>query len=529
MSDADSGGRAPAGARNAGAPWLLAGVAATAVAVGTAELLAWFLGPAGSPLTAVGGWVIDWTPAPVKDAAIAAFGTGDKAFLMVVMLVMLALIGCGIGLALRRSLRLANALLGLLGLVGVVAAVTRTPTPSAAITPIIGTGVGIIALAFLRRKGLAAADAPAPATASSGQQRQGMPRRQFVLTALVVTAAGLGAGVLGRVASAAARAASSVRETLKLPPPATSEPIPAGAELRVPGAAPFVTPTKDFYRIDTALSVPTIDAASWSLRIHGLVDRELTLSFDDLLRRPLIERVVTLMCVSNEVGGNLVGNAVWTGVPIRDLLAEVGVRPEADMVLSTSQDRFTAGTPLDTLTDPRRDALLAVSMNGEPLPFEHGYPVRMVVPGLYGYVSATKWVVDLEVTRFDRAQGYWTPRGWSARGPIKLSSRIEVPAQGATRPLGEVVVAGTAWAQHTGISAVQVSIDGGPWREADLGEVPSSDTWRQWVYRWTDATAGRHRIQVRAVDTKGRVQDAVQRPTAPDGATGLHERTITIT
>lgn len=523
----DSGGRAPAGARFASAPWQLAGVAAVAVAVGSAELLAWMLGPAGSPLTAVGGWVIDWTPAPVKDAAIAAFGTGDKAFLMVVMVIVLALIGGGIGMALRRSLWLGAALLGLLGLVGLVAAVTRTPTPNAAIPVLLGTGVGIIALAFLRTKGVSAAGAPA--SASAKEASRGMPRRQFVLSALVVAAAGLGAGVLGRAASAASRAASSVRETLRLPLPARREPIPAGADLRVPGAAPFVTPTEDFYRIDTALSVPTIDAASWSLRIHGLVDRELTLSFDDLLRRGLVERVVTLMCVSNEVGGNLVGNAVWTGVPIRDLLAEAGVHAEADMVLSTSQDRFTAGTPLETLTDPGRDALLAVSMNGEPLPFEHGYPVRMVVPGLYGYVSATKWVVDLEVTRFDRDQGYWTPRGWSARGPIKLSSRIEVPAQGATRPLGEVVIAGTAWAQHTGISAVQVSIDGGPWREADLGEVPSSDTWRQWVYRWTDTTAGRHVFQVRAVDTKGQVQDAVRRPTAPDGATGLHERSITLT
>ena len=523
--DAGRGPREDAG--SLGVEWGLAGVAATAAAVGSAELFAWFLSPSGSPLTAVGGWVIDATPPPVKEAVIAVFGTGDKVFLMVVMVLLLALIGWGLGRVLRRSLPVARGLLVILGLAGLTAVVTRTGTPLVAAVPsVLGTGVGVVVLTVLRRW---AARLPRTVPTADGSRGPALTRRQFVVRALVVTAAGLGAGALGRVAGAAARAASSVREALRLPAPARLDPVPAGADLGVPGAGPFVTPTKDFYRIDTALSVPTLDAAAWSLRIHGLVDRELTLTLDELLSRPVVERVVTLMCVSNEVGGNLIGNAVWTGVPIRDLLAEVGVHPEADMVLSTSQDRFTAGTPLEALTDPGRDALLAVSMNGEPLPFEHGYPVRMVVPGLYGYVSATKWVVDLEVTRFDRAQGYWTPRGWSARGPIKLSSRIEVPAQGATRPAGEVVLAGTAWAQHTGIAAVQLSVDSGPWRDADLGAVPSSDTWRQWVYRWSDAPAGTHRLRVRAVDSAGRVQDAVQRPTAPDGATGLHERTITLT
>ncbi|MCC5784476.1 oxidoreductase, partial [Kocuria sp. CCUG 69068] len=326
---------------------------------------------------------------------------------------------------------------------------------------------------------------------------------------------------------AAAARAPAARDLLRIPAPAVRDPVPAGADLGVADVEPWLTPADDFYRIDTALSVPRIDVDAWELRLHGMVERELTLRFDDLTARPLLERIVTLACVSNPVGGDLVGNAVWTGVPIRDLLAEAGPSAEADMVLSTSEDGFTASTPLEALTDPGRDSLLAVTMNGEPLPFEHGYPVRMVVPGLYGYVSATKWVVDLEVTRFDRAEAYWTSRGWTARGPIKMSSRIEVPAEGGRTEAGPAVLAGTAWAQHTGIAAVQVSVDEGPWQDAELGSVGTDDTWRQWVLR-ADLPGGRHTARVRAVDRDGTVQTAEPAPPAPDGASGWHERTFTV-
>jgi sulfite oxidase len=295
----------------------------------------------------------------------------------------------------------------------------------------------------------------------------------------------------------------------------------------VAGVTPFVTPAPDFYRIDTALSVPRLDATRWRLRLHGLVDRELELSLPDLLGMPLVQRTITLTCVSNEVGGTLAGNAQWLGVPVRTLLERAGVRPSADMVLSSSSDGFTASTPLAALTDGR-NALLAVGMNGAPLPYEHGFPARMVVPGLYGYVSATKWLVDLEVTRFDRRQAYWTERGWAPQAPIRTFSRIDVPRPFARVAAGPVAVGGVAWAQQRGIRSVQVRVDGGDWEDARLGGVPGSDTWRQWAWTW-EAVPGLHRLEVRATDALGATQPETRRPPKPDGATGWHSVTVTVT
>lgn len=514
----DPGGPHPSRHRRADAgPWLLAGVAATALAVGLAEVLAWVTGPVGSPLTAVGGVVVDSVPAPVKDAVIAVFGTADKLVLLLVMAAGLGGIGAGIGAAQRARRPLGAVLLGALGLLAVLAVLTRAgASPVDTVPSLVGTGAGAVFLSRTARRAAPGADG-APA----------MDRRGFVRVSAVVTVLGVGAGIAGRWASAAAARIPAARELLRLPAPAVKDPIPPGTDLGVPGVGPWVTPAKDFYRIDTALAVPRIDVAEWRLRIHGMVDRELELGFDGLVDRPLVERVLTLTCVSNQVGGDLVGNAVWTGVPIRELLEQAGVHADADMVLSTSQDGFTAGTPLGALLDGERTSLLAVSMNGQPLPFEHGYPVRMVVSGLYGYVSATKWLVDLEVTRFDRDEGYWTPRGWSVLGPIKISARTEVPRQRST--VGpDVVVAGTAWAQNTGVSAVQVSLDGGPWQRARLGEVTSRDTWRQWSLPLTGLAPGDHTVRARAVDREGHVQTSEQAPVAPDGASGWHERSFTV-
>lgn len=497
-------------------PWLLAGVAVTVLAVGLAELLAWVTGPVGAPLTAVGGVLVDAVPAPVKDAAIALFGTADKLVLLLVMAGGLVAVGAGIGAAQHARRPAGTVLLGVLGLLGLLAVLTRAGVTVADTLPVAaGTAAGALALAALSRR-----------VEPAGPDRDGMDRRDFVTVSAVLAVLGAAAGVAGRWASSAAARAPAARELLRIPAPAVRDPVPAGTDLGIEGVQPWLSPADDFYRIDTALSVPRIDVDAWELRIHGMVERELVLGFHELTARPLLERVVTLACVSNPVGGDLVGNAVWTGVPVRDLLAEAGPHPDADMVLSTSQDGFTASTPLSALTDPDRDALLAVTMNGEPLPFQHGYPVRMVVPGLYGYVSATKWVVDLELTRFDRAQAYWTSRGWSARGPVKMSSRIEVPSEGGRVDAGEAVLAGTAWAQHTGIAAVQVSVDGGPWQEAELAAVSSADTWRQWVLR-TGLPDGAHTARVRAVDRDGTVQTDDQAPPAPDGASGWHERSFT--
>jgi DMSO/TMAO reductase YedYZ molybdopterin-dependent catalytic subunit len=294
----------------------------------------------------------------------------------------------------------------------------------------------------------------------------------------------------------------------------------------VGGLSPYVTPNSDFYRIDTALSVPVIDPDKWSLRIHGMVQNELQISFAELTALPLEEHVATLTCVSNEVGGDLIGNALWLGYPIRLLLARAKPLPGADMVLSRSEDDFTAGTPLEALTDPDRQSLLAVGMNGQPLPLAHGFPVRMVVPGLYGYVSATKWVVDLKVTSFAEDQGYWTPRGWSAKGPIKLASRIDTPGRDTVDP-GPIVVAGVAWCQHVGVDKVEVRVDQGPWQPAQLADTTGPDTWRQWKLDWT-ATSGSHTLSVRATDAQGYAQIEAEAPPAPDGSTGYHTVDVTV-
>jgi DMSO/TMAO reductase YedYZ molybdopterin-dependent catalytic subunit len=319
----------------------------------------------------------------------------------------------------------------------------------------------------------------------------------------------------------AAAGISTAREKLQLPAAASAaRAIPAGAEVGVDGMQPLVTPNRDFYRIDTALIVPAIDPETWTLRVTGMVDRELELNLADLLAKPMVERHITIACVSNEVGGDLIGNARWLGWPVRELLAMAGPQAGADMVLSRSTDGWTAGTPLEVLTD-KRDALLAVGMNGEPLPLEHGFPVRMIVPGLYGYVSATKWLTELRVTRFADDEGYWTPRGWSERGPIKTASRIDVPRTGRRVSAGTVVFGGVAWSQHTGIGKVELRVNRGPWQQADLAPGISLDTWYQWRLG-LELTPGQYEVQVRATDLSGKPQDEERRPVAPDGATGFH-------
>jgi DMSO/TMAO reductase YedYZ molybdopterin-dependent catalytic subunit len=323
-------------------------------------------------------------------------------------------------------------------------------------------------------------------------------------------------------------AAAGQRADLSLPRPAMSAPTPAsGTSLDVPGITPYLTSSKEFYRVDTALRVPDVPIDGYTLRIHGMVERELELSFEDLLQRRMMERRITLTCVSNPVGGKYAGNATWLGVPVRDLLNEAGVLEGADAVKSTSADDMTIGTPLAALDDKFRDALIAVGMNGRPLPLAHGFPVRMVVPGLYGYVSATKWLVDLEVTRFADFKAYWSTRGYSVKAPIKTSSRIDVPKSFAQVKAGtDVPVAGVAWSQGRGIEKVEVRVDGGSWQEAKLADEDNVDTWRQWVWMW-DATAGSHRIEVRATDTTGYVQTDQRTPIAPNGSTGWHSVNVT--
>jgi DMSO/TMAO reductase YedYZ molybdopterin-dependent catalytic subunit len=345
-------------------------------------------------------------------------------------------------------------------------------------------------------------------------------RRRFLRAGVAAAGIAAAAGGLGRLLSSRATAAAS-RAAALIPTPADiGPPPPAGADLGVPGVAPFLTPNATFYRVDTALFVPAVDSESWALRVHGMVEHEIALGFDDLLARPMIERDITIACVSNEVGGPYVGNARWIGAPLADLLREARVHPDASQIVSRSADGFTIGTPTAVVMDGR-DAMLAVSMNGEPLPLEHGFPVRMLVPGLYGYVSAMKWLVDLELTTLDAYDAYWIERGWAKEAPVKTQSRIDTPGSGAQLAPGPVAVAGVAWAQHRGIDRVEVRVDEGAWEPAELGAEDTIDTWRQWVYRW-DATPGSHALAVRATDGEGEMQTEETVPPFPDGATGYH-------
>ncbi len=502
------------------------GLVAAAAFLGIAEFGALLLGGAGSPLVAVGSAVIDLAPAGAKNLMVALFGTGDKVALFALMTVIVAAISAGAGVLERARPPFGALVFAVGGVLALIAVSTRSGSGTFDGAPtVFGVAAAVITLRLLlRRLRLWEAAAAVP---SASPRPASTERRAFLVWGVTTAAVAVVVGTASRVGSSAMQAVAAARRAVRLPAAATPAPaVPGGASLDVDGITPYVTPNADFYRIDTALRVPSIDPGDWSLRVHGAVENEITLTWDELLALPLEEHMATLSCVSNEVGGDLIGNALWLGYPIRELLARAKPTGDADMVLSRSIDGFTAGTPLDVLQDEGTDALLAIGMNGEPLPTEHGFPARMVVPGLFGYVSATKWVTEMEVTRFADAQGYWTPRGWSERGPVKLESRIDTPRNGTTVTVGEqVAIAGVAWQPHTGVKAVQVRVGSGAWQQAELAESVSADTWRQWVLRWTP-TAGSHRIEVRAVSADGEVQTSVERPPAPNGASGWASVTV---
>lgn len=493
---------------------MAAGVAAAAVSLGVTQLASTLFSPAADARNAVGTAVINLTPGPVKEWAIQTFGTSDKTFLTI-MVVVVAVALCAVGAIWERSrVPVGSLVLAVAGVAGCLAVLAQPGArPVDVIPTVIGTACGIWAIRLLtaaKRTATAPSDAPDEAPDAT--------RRRSLLT-LGLLGAGALSGVAGTILGRKRRSVAGDREAFALPKVASPAPaIPDTVQPAAEGLPSFITSNADFYRIDTALNVPQIARSDWKLRIHGMVDREITFGFDDLKDFELIERAVTLTCVSNPVGGELISNAMWTGYRIRDLLARSGVQADADMVLSTSVDGFTIGTPVEALTDGR-DAMLAIGMNGVPLPVEHGYPARLVVPGLYGFVSATKWVVDLELTRFDRAEAYWTKLGWSAKAPIKTESRIDVPRSGQRVAAGAVSVGGVAWAQHRGIKAVEVRIDDGPWQPATLGASYSNDTWRLWTYNW-QATPGSHTITVRATDNTGAVQTEQVAAPPPDGASG---------
>lgn len=506
----------------------VAGVAAGAATLGVAEVLAAMLSRTGgtdgtpSPVLAVAGAFVDLTPPWLKDLAVSLFGTADKLVLLIGMGLVLTVLCAVIGVLASRTRTVGMASFALVAVVGLTAVLSR-PGASRwdAVPTIAGAVVGLIVLARLLPGRSPNQDQVQPDSRATWPQE--IPgehsRRHVLIRSGSITVLGVLAIAGGRMLATASDAVRAAREALVVPRVARPVTVPAGAEQGVPGQTAYVTANDGFYRIDTALTVPQVNPDGWRLRVHGMVEREVEIDLAQLLEQSLVEALVTLTCVSNEVGGDLAGNAVWTGWPVRELLAQAGPLPGADMVLSTSVDGWTAGTPLEVLTDDR-NALLALGMNGDPLPPEHGFPVRLVVPGLYGYVSATKWVTELKVTRFADDVGYWTPRGWAERGPIKTAARIDVPRR-STIDAGATVIAGVAWAQHRGIQAVEVRIDDGDWQKATLAVEPSVDSWRQWMLPW-DAPRGDHSLTVRAVDGQGERQTDQLAAPAPDGASGWH-------
>ncbi|RZT85014.1 DMSO/TMAO reductase YedYZ molybdopterin-dependent catalytic subunit [Pseudonocardia sediminis] len=510
-------------------PWAaLLGVLGVGSALAVGDLVAGLINPPTSPFLAVGNQFIRITPEALKQFAIATFGVYDKVALLGGMAVVIAALAVVAGLASRRRSGPGLTVIVVMGLVATLCAVLA-PTFGALdlVPPFASLVIGFAVFLVLHRVSTSsAATTRAADDDPSRAPEAGVARRRaFALTGGVLAGTVL-AGVVGRVLGGGSAAEASRAAVGALPAAPTPAPlIPAGADFAANGTPSFVTASEDFYRIDTALQLPQVRTASWSLRIHGMVDRELTFTFDQLRARRLVEVPITMTCVSNPVGGFLMSTAVFTGVPLAELLAEAGVRPGAQQVFSTSVDGFTTGTPVAALTDGR-DAMLAIGMNGAALPVEHGFPVRMVVPGLYGYVSGCKWITDMEVTTWAARTPYWEARDWAQEAPVKTQSRIDVPKPDARVRAGQVVVAGTAWAQRTGIARVEVRADGGRWQAAELATEVGVDTWRMWRATLT-LPAGRHQLQVRALDRSGYLQTSVEQVSIPDGATGWHTVSVT--
>jgi DMSO/TMAO reductase YedYZ molybdopterin-dependent catalytic subunit len=491
----------------------LAGALTGIAGLVTGQATVWLLDAKNGPIVAVASAVRDKTPGGLAVKLVHLVGHKDKPLLIAGTTVLLLLLCSWLGTQARRRPLLPDLVFFALAVIGMLSVLRlKDSTTGSSLGVVVGLITWLVVYRVLTGPLVATPVDPSPEVWRSS-------RRDFLQRVGGVGVGVVAVGALGRWGSRGRRRVEQARRLLRLPVKAGT--APSGVSVGVPGIAPWRTPSEDFYLIHTALTVPTISPNDWSLRIHGMVDKELTITYDDLVGRSLAEDWITLCCVSNEVGGDLIGNAYWSGVPIRELLAEAGVRDGADAVLQTSKDGWNCGTPLAALTDPDRQAMLALAMNGKPLPIEHGFPVRMVVPGLYGYVSATKWLVDLEVTTFDRFDAYWTQRGWSAKGPVKTESRIDVPRDGAGTKTGSVKVGGSAWSQHTGIEKVEYQVDGGTWQTARLGTVPGNDTWVQWAGD-VDVDKGKHKLVVRATDKSGYTQTPVRVDVVPDGATGWH-------
>ncbi len=492
----------------------IAGFMAVLSGLAAGHLTAALIAPDASPALAVGSRLIDLTPTPVKEWAVATLGTWDKPVLIGGVVIVTLALGAVVGLLAARFRWMIWAAPAVLTVIAGLAAVGAPAAGQFAAVPALlaGTASALVLRWLLPDTG--------PRAQPSGAV-YALPRRAFLTGTAVAGAGSAVALVAGQFLSTGGRPPS----TVELPRPAQPlAPLPSG--LDVPEIAPWVTPNADFYRVDVNLIVPGVDVAGWKLSIDGMVDRPFSIDWAELLTMPMIEKDITLNCVSNEVGGPYIGGARWLGVRVKDLLARAGVQPGADQVLSRSVDGFTVSTPIQALTDGR-DALVAVGMNGKPLPAEHGFPARMITPGLYGYVGATKWLTQLTLTTYAKDQAYWTQRGWAEQGPVKPSSRIDTPRSFARPKAGQVMIAGEAWAQQIGVKKVQVRVDGGPWEDAEIGPDAGIDYWRQWKYSWK-AAPGQHSLESRLIDDHGTDQSEVRAAPFPDGSSGLHSVVVTV-
>ncbi len=513
---------------------MLAGGLAVAAALGIGELAAGALPGVPSPILAVSRLIVDVQPPGAKDLFVALFGTADKIALQVLIVVVALAIGAGLGRLALTRLATAGAVIAAFVGFGFIATL-RDPDAQPTLAVAAAALQAVAGIELLRRLvALARADgegAPAPDAAGSG----GMPdwgRRAFLRWSGVVAVGSVTALTVGRALVEGRGAPPPSGTDLPIPTPPVPAELPDGVDLATPelataGLSPIVVPNDDFYRIDTAFIVPVVDRDGWSLKVTGLVDREIELTWDELVALPIVEQYVTIACVSNEVGGGLVGNAAWTGVPLRTVLDLAGLKPEADQLVGRSYDGFSAGMPVEWVLDESREPLIAIGMNGQPLPRDHGYPARLIVPGLYGYVSATKWLTELELTTFRDYQAFWITRGWAERAPILTQSRIDVPRHNATIRAGRVAVAGVAWAPDRGVERVEVRVDDGEWRETRRSAAISDATWVQWLLEW-DATPGAHQLEVRAMDGTGEAQAEKPSRPFPDGARGYHRIAVTV-
>jgi DMSO/TMAO reductase YedYZ molybdopterin-dependent catalytic subunit len=518
----------------------LAGLVSAGVALGAGELIAGFDDGLASPVEAVAGQVINRAPRSVERFAIETFGSNDKLALVIGIMVLSAAFGIVLGVVSRRRRRVGTMGLAAFAVVGVLASAAGPQGSLAAGTPsvvagLVGAGcLGSLASRAPSRNASAprvAGDghAPSAASAAATPSRGGVAsRRAFLGRTAAVAAAGAFAAAGGRALRSRFSAAESRANVLLPSATRPGPPLPpagTGVEVGVPGVAPFVTPNADFYRVDTALVVPQVRAEDWALAVTGIVDEPFELTFDELLDRDLIEADITMTCISNPVGGDLVGHARWLGVPTRELVEQARPHGGADQLVGRSVDGYTCGFPLSAAYD--RDCIVAVGMNGEPLPLEHGFPARLVTPGLYGYIGSTKWLTELEVTTFDAFDQYWVRRGYADRAPIKTMARIDTPRSLERVVAGPVAVGGVAWAQTRGIEAVEVRVDDRPFRPAQLADALNRDSWRQWRFEW-DAVPGRHTLTVRAVDGTGETQTETRADVVPDGASGWMSLVVTV-